>query len=224
VFFKYLTQMLLFLALLPPTAEAITLKEAYESAQPAHGYDRYVELETGVTYTGGLLIGRVYSIVSNSFNMVEEGVDVCIIGNGAILDLEGEQLCISYCSNRLDIENCIVINGNIRFRGDNDPGPDIQPEGSVRHVTFYQPHDYGVRLQGAGDGILVERNLIIDTIDTGVDFIPSTGMPGTLIPTGTAISASVQTGDYGYPIVKDNWTWFSDFADNSEPLHHFSFL
>jgi hypothetical protein len=214
------------LAILPlvQAASAVTLKEVYEAAPAAHGYDRYLELETGVTYTGGLLIGRVYSPVTNRFIMEESGLDVCIMGNGAILDLEGEQLCMSYCENRLDVENCVIINGNIRFRGDNDPGLPLQPTGSVRYVTFYQPHDYGVRMQGAGSGILVERNIIIDTVDTGLDFVPSTGLPGDLIPTGTAVSGSVQVGDYGYATIRDNWTWFSDSVANSVPLHHFSFL
>ena len=37
---------------------SITLKEAYDSAPSQAGYDKYLELETGVTYTGGLLIGK----------------------------------------------------------------------------------------------------------------------------------------------------------------------
>jgi len=205
-------------------AHALTLKEAFEAAPAANGYDRYVQLETGVTYTGGLLIGRIFSPVTNSFIMEEQGLDVCIMGNGAILDLEGEQLCISYCDNRLDVEDCIIINGNIRFRGDNGQEIPLKPVGSVRYVTFYKPHDYGVRMQGAGAGILVERNIVVDTIDTGLDFIATTGLPGDLIPTGTAISGSVQVGDYGLPTVRENWTWYSDSIANGEPLHHFSFL
>nr|MEE4266600.1 hypothetical protein [Candidatus Krumholzibacteria bacterium] len=203
---------------------AITLKEAYEAAPAANGYDRYVELENGVTYTGGLLVGRVFSPVSNRFIMEEEGADVRIVGNGAVLDLQGEQICLSYCDNRMDISDCIIINGNIRFRGDNDPGLSIRPTGSVKFVTFYQAHDYGVRLQGAGQGITVERNLIIDTQDTGLDYIPTNGVAGDLIPTGTAIAASVQTGDYGLPDVRDNWTYYGDPDLNPIPLHHYSFL
>ena len=196
-------------------AQAITLKEAYEAAPAANGYDRYLELENGVTYIGGLLVGRIFSPVSNRFIMEEEGADVRIVGNGAVLDLQGEQICLSYCDKRMDISDCIIINGNIRFRGDNDPGLSIRPTGSVKQVTFYQAHDYGVRLQGAGQGITVERNLIIDTQDTGLDY---------LIPTGTAIAASVQTGDYGVPDVRENWTYYGDPDLNPIPLHHFSFL
>jgi len=204
-------------------APAMTLKEAFEAAPAAHGYDRYITLEPGATYTGGLLVGRVYSPVTNSFNMEEQGLDVKIVGGGAILDLQGEQICMSYCNNRLDIEDCVIINGNVRFRGDNGTLP-LRPVGSVRYVTFHEPHDYGVRLQGAGEGILIERNLFVDTIDTGLDYIPSTGMAGDLIPTGTAVAASVQFGSYGYPDVRENWTYFSNPSYNVTPLHHFSFL
>ena len=206
------------------TASAITLKEAFEASPAAEGYDRLVVLEAGATYTGGLLIGRIYSPVTNSFIMEEEGLDVKIVGNGAILDLQGEQICLSYCSNRLDIEDCVILNGNVRFRGDNHQGLPLHPVGSVRFVTFNQPHDYGVRLQGAGQGILIERNIFIDVIDTGLDFIPSTGLEGELLPTGTAVAASVQVGDYGYPDVRENWTFFQDPVENAKPLHHFSFL
>jgi len=214
---------LVFLSIVPAVS-GVTLKEAYEAAPPADGYDRFVELESGVTYTGGLLIGRIFSPVSNSFIIEEEGLDVKIVGNGAILDLEGEQICMSYCNNRLDIEDCVIINGGVRFRGDNNEGLPLHPVGSVRFVTFYQPHDYGVRLQGAGAGILVERNIIVDTVDTGLDFMPSNGIEGTLIPTGTAVAASVQVGSYGFPDMRDNWTFFSTTAENDVPLHHFSFL
>lgn len=207
-----------------PAVSAITLKEAFEASPAANGYDHFVELETGVTYTGGLLIGRIYSPVTNSFIMEESGLDVKITGNGAILDLQGEQICMSYCSNRLDIEDCIIINGNVRFRGDNNLGLPLRPVGSVRYVTFHQPHDYGVRLQGAGAGILIERNIFVDVVDTGLDYVPSTGVAGILLPTGTAVAASVQTGDYGLPDVRENWTYFQNPIDNAVQLHHYSFL
>ncbi len=212
-----------FAALLTNQSAAITLKEAFEAAPAANGYDRLVELEAGATYTGGLLVGRIYSPITNSFIMEEEGLDVKIVGHGAILDLQGEQICMSYCNNRLDIEDCIIINGNVRYRGDNSVLP-LRPTGSVRYVTFHQPHDYGVRLQGAGEGILIERNIFVDVVDTGLDYAPSTGIAGSLIPTGTAVAASVQFGDYGYADVRQNWTYFSNPVHNEVPLHHFSFL
>jgi hypothetical protein len=207
-----------------PPAAAVTLKAVYEAAPAANGYDRYLELEAGRTYTGGLMVGRIFSPVTSTFVMQEQGLDVCIVGNGAVIDLQGEQICMSYCENRLDVFDCVLVNGGVRYRGDNDPGLALQPSGTVRYVTFYQPHDYAVRLQGAGEGVTIERNLIIDTIDTGLDYVPSSGITGPLLPTGTAIAMSVQTGSYGLPVVKDNWTYFGNPALNVEALHHFSFL
>ena len=210
--------------LLPSPSAAITLKEAYEAAPAANGYDRYLVLENGVTYTGGLLVGRVFSPVSNSFLLDELGEDVGIVGNGAVLDLQGQQICMSYCDNRLDISDCVITGGTVRFRGDNDFGTDLVPQGSVTNVTFFEPHDYGVRLQGAGGDISITRCLFIDVVDTGLDFVPSTGIAGDLIPTGTAVSASVHTPDYGTPWVAENWTYFGDSEINADPLHHFHFL
>ena len=40
----------------------------------------------------------------------------------------------------------------------------------------------------------------------------------------SAIAASVQTGDYGVPDVRDNWTYYGDPDLNPIPLHHYSFL
>ena len=89
---------------------------------PKHqGRDVFVvELEAGVTYTGGLYIGKVF----NRINALFEGVghDVRIVGNGAILDLEGGEICISYCGNTLDIDDCVIVNGNIRYRSGGGQG------------------------------------------------------------------------------------------------------
>ncbi|MBD3236488.1 MAG: hypothetical protein GF330_07280, partial [Candidatus Eisenbacteria bacterium] len=69
-------------------AGAISLREAYDRAGPAHGYGKYLELETGEVYTGGLLIGPILSPISWRLEG-PPGCDVRIVGNGAILDLQG---------------------------------------------------------------------------------------------------------------------------------------
>jgi len=204
-------------------AAAGTLREAYDAAGPGGGYDRDVALETGAVYTGGLLIGPVLSPFSWELEG-EIGEDVRISGNGAILDLRGEQICISYCQNRLDIEDCVIVNGNVRFRGMNTSDYVEIPQGSVSYCTFYSPHDYGVRLQGAGEGVTIERNIVVDAVDTGWDFLYTHGAPNEWLPTGTNISASVQAGFYGVPVIRENWSWHSDPATNSTPLSHFSYL
>lgn len=204
-------------------AGTLTLREAYEAAGPQGDYDKVVVLETGRVYRGGLLIGPTYGPLTWDPEG-EPGCDVQIVGNGAILDLEGEQICISFCNHRLDIEDCVVLNGNIRFRGLHDAFVDAVPTGSVRYVTFYGPHDYGVRLQGAGGDVLLERNLCVDVVDTGWDFIFNTGISSDWLPTGTSYAASVQMGLYGTAILRYNWTYHSDPARNAAPLTHFSFL
>jgi len=220
-------------ALLCPAmpAAAASLQAAFAAAGPQDGYDRWVELETGVVYTGGLLIGAIWDDDRGEFVPAgdagaqgEVGCDVRIVGNGAILDLQGQHLCISFCDRRLDITDCIITGGEVRFRGDLAPAADRAPQGSVRHCTFWRPQDHAVRLQGAGAGIILERNLVVDPVDTGLDYMIWSGAAGPNLPTGLAFGLSVQTGTYGTPEVRENWTWFSDPVRNAIPLHHFCFL
>lgn len=204
-------------------AEAVTLREAVDASSPGAGYDKYVVLETGVTYTGGLLVGPILSSVTYLLEGAE-GQDIRIVGNGAVLDLQGQQLCISYCNNRLDIDDCVVLNGNIRYRGMNNSSYQTMPTGSVRYVTFYGPHDYGIRLQGTGTGVTLERNLIADARDTGYDYIYVNGISTSWLPTGTNISFSAQMGFYGTPVIRENWSYHADPDSNATPLAHFSLL
>jgi hypothetical protein len=199
-------------------APATTLREAVQAAGPANGYDRWVELQTGEVYTGGLQIGPSFRPYSDQ-PWGEAGQDVRIVGNGAILDLQGQQILVSYCNNRLDIDDCVILGGGVRFRGYHPAH--AEPVGSVRHVTFWRPHDYGVRMQNTGPGITVERNIIVDAIDTGLDFIYLTGIPSDWMPTGTSITGCVQSGS---PVIHENWSYHEDPGDNLDPLAHFSFL
>ena len=201
-------------------AYSITLKEVYETAPAQGNYDKYLVLETGVTYTGGLLIGKIYNFSIDELSG-PEGLDVRIEGNGAILDLEGEQICISYCNNKLDIDNCVIVNGNIRYRGFNNPIGEVMPTGYVKYCTFYEPHDYAIRLQGAGGDITLERNIFVDAVDTGDDFTHLTGVPMEWLPTGSNVAISIFYGTYGIPTLLDNWSYHSDEEINSDGTKHF---
>jgi hypothetical protein len=212
-----------FLAILGSRAHPATLKEMYDKAPAAHGYDRYIELETGITYTGGLMIGRTFNRITAEFEG-DECLDVRIRGNGAILDLRGEEICISYCKNRLDIDDCVILNGGIRFRGMNSSTFQEQPAGSVRYITFYRPEDYGVRLLGAGQDILIERNITAGTKDTGPDFNYLSGYPNDWLPTGVNYAFSAFQGVYGFPTARDNWSYHYDPAANADPIRHFGLL
>jgi hypothetical protein len=210
-------------SLLPLPTGAMTLKEAFDLAGSGQGYDKYVVLRTGAVYSGGLLIGPIKSPITYRLEG-DTGLNVRIVGNGAILDLQGEQICMSFCTQRLDIDDCVILNGNIRFRGENSYTYQVQPAGSVRHVTFYRPHDYGIRLQGSGEGITIERNLVVDAVDTGWDFVYTNGISNSWLPTGTNISFSIQVGFFGVPLVQENWSYFTDPVQNAIPVRHFSRL
>jgi hypothetical protein len=94
----------------------------------------------------------------------------------------------------------------------------------VRYCTFYEPDDYGVRLQGAGDGVTLERNIVVDATETGPDYLYINGWSNDWLPTGGSFAPSIQTGLFGYPVISDNWTYHSDHHANSDPLRHFVFL
>lgn len=199
-------------------ATAGTLRAAYDAALPGEGYDKLLILEPGVVYTGGLHIGPILIPESVSYSG-EPGLDVKIVGRGAVLDLAGSQLSISYCPNRLDVEDCVIVGGSLRFRG-LDYEPDRQPCGSVRQVTFYRPHDYALRLQRTGDGILLERNLVVDALATGPDWVFNNGYPVEWLQTGLGVAMSLA----GSPTVHENWSYRSDPHENGEALLHFGFL
>ncbi len=202
-----------------PLAAADSLKAAFDEAGPAQGYDRYLELETGVTYTGGLWIGPTFNRVTGWFE--GRGEDVRIVGNGAILDLQGGEICMAYCQNRLDLDDCIILNGDVRFRGYRDSALILWPRGSVTYCTLYGPHDYGVRLVGVGANIMVARNIMVDSVDTGPDFQYISGIAHHWMPTGACVGISLQGAGAGF---FDNWTYHSDPAANGDPLRHFVVL
>ena len=197
-------------------APATTLQEAYDAAGPGAGYDKYVVLNTGATYTGGLWIGGSFNRITAEFE--PGGEDVRIVGNGAILDLQGGEICIAYCNDRLDLDDCVIRQGNVRFRGYHDAHTTLNPQGSVRYVTFYGPDDYAVRLYNTGDGVLLERNLVVDVVDTGPDFVYLAGVPLDWLPTGTAFSLDANTAGRD---VFHNWTYFTDPAANADTLRHY---
>lgn len=214
------TKFLIIFVLAISSLNANTLRKAFEIAGSQAGYDKYLELETGVTYTGGLIIGKILDPELDEL-VGNEGLDTRIAGNGAILDLQGEEICISYCNNVLDIDNCIIINGNIRYRGLVDGDFTPIPEGFVEYCTFYQPHDYAIRLQGAGNNIRLERNIFIDALDTGFDFTYISGSSAEWLPTGSNVAISLFYGTYGIPELLDNWSYHTKEDNNNDLKKHF---
>ena len=144
-----------------------------------------------------------------------------IVGNGAILDLQGSEICVAYSTSRLDIEDCVILNGNVRFLGYDGGGIGLLPTGSVRHVTFYRPHDFGVRVYACGVDVVLERNIVVGAVDTGPDlqYVTGAGMP--TLPTGISFPLSVSGGATE---LYHNWSYHPDSAANSDPIRHYSLM
>ena len=79
---------------------SISLQEAYDEANSYQEYDKYLFLDSNITYTGGL---GIY-----------EG-NVFIDCNGAIIDLQEGQGIRLYAdeeyNSSLDIQHCSIVNG-----------------------------------------------------------------------------------------------------------------
>lgn len=197
-----------------------TLKEMYDSA-PANGfYDKEIVLNSGEVYTGSLLIGGLFSRTTATFTDTI-GANVKIIGNGAILDLEGGYISIQYTNKQLDISDCVIINGGIKFLG-TTMGTNLQPSGSISFVTFYNSEDYGVRIHSAGRDITIENNIFVDAYSTGDDFVSFTSETLEWLPTGFSIVFSLFSEVYGSPQISNNWSYFSDWRLNDDPLRHYA--
>ena len=214
---RYLTGILLML--LASIVSATTLKEAYSSAPAGDNYDKVLTLTSGELYTGSLQIGGYFNSITAEF-CDTLGANVRIIGNGAILDLQGGFITIQYTDKRLDISDCVIINGGVKFRGTTE-GNDLLPEGSVSHVTFYQAEDYAVRINSCGSGILVEDNIFVDTYSTGDDFVNFTSFTLEWLPTGYNVVHSIFYTEYGFPEINNNWSYFSDPRANQDSLRHY---
>ncbi|UCH78567.1 MAG: right-handed parallel beta-helix repeat-containing protein [Candidatus Coatesbacteria bacterium] len=85
------------LALCAPLAGAKSLEQAYNEAGPGEGYDKLLVLDPNVTYTGG--VGLL------------QGKKSCIRGNGALCDLQNNQVFIAQPGTEALITGCCIING-----------------------------------------------------------------------------------------------------------------
>lgn len=202
---KYLSILILLLSL---QLFSITLKEVYDQAPSQGNFDKYIELETGQIYTGGLLMGKFFNPWSREFEGDE--LNVKIVGNGAIVDLQGQEICIKYVDNRLEVEDIILVNGGVKFHGAGIEDERVRPEGYVKYATIYKPMDYGIRFFGAGGEIAIENNIIQDVYGTGDDFLEFHGMMMYWLPTGNMVVGSIFTSWNGTPTIRSNWTYFSD--------------
>lgn len=200
---------------------SVSLQDAYRTASAGMGYSHLVQLSPGQVYTGGLLLGKVLDPIRMELEGTDAG-DVCIQGNGAVIDLQGEQLGTLFNTDRLDISDAVIINGSVRFVGVDNGTFQQEPTGSVTYCTFYQPQDFGVRLQGAGNAVNVQRNIVVDAVETGPDYAYANGFSFVTIPTGGSFSGDITAMDP--PPFYENWSFHSVEPTNRDSLRHFNFL
>ena len=118
-----------FLLIILSCLNAITLQEAFDNASPANGYDKYLELETGMIYTGGIGIyeGDVFIDCKEAIINLEDGNGIWIYAD--------EQ----YPSS-LEIKNCSIING--QYYGLSFGGTSI---GDIKNCNFLDTN-FGLKL------------------------------------------------------------------------------
>jgi len=200
---------------------AVSLEYAYDTATSGEGFDKYIVLEAGTVYTGGLHIGQTFDNETDTF-VGDYGASTKIIGNGALLDLQHEQITIAYTDINFEISDCVIINGNIRFVGRTDSTNDIFPSGLVEYVTFYNNDDYGIRTLACGDEITIRRNIFYNAIYTGNDFLQYNGEVNEFLPTGVNFAISFQGTLRPMSQIYENWSYFSRSTVNQDSLYHFA--
>ena len=146
--------------------EDITLQSVFDAAGEGNGYDKYVVLDQGVIYIGG--VG------------VFEG-DVFIEGNGAIVDLQngtgiwvyGDSPYMNFISGdgvypaNVDMEYLTIMNGEwygVFFGG--------TATGSITNCNFIN-NGYGVQLYDYAEIQIKNSNFVNNTI-YGVAFVNTT--------------------------------------------------
>ena len=124
-------------------AFSITLQEAYDNAEPANGYDKYVVLEPNQIYEAGLGIfeGNVYINCQGSI--------IDLLGGGGIWLFADE-----YYTANLDIEYCTIFGGEtsgLNFMGIST--------GNISNCNFIS-NDIGLVLMDQSHATLKNSNFI----------------------------------------------------------------
>ncbi len=139
----------------PAAVHGVTLQSVYDSAPRQFGYDKYLELSSAVTYTGGITILG--------------GDSVCIKGHEAIIDLQGSTIEINGGTGLLDIDHCIILNG-----GNPDYGASyaalnfLGAGGNVVNNTIYGS-TVGIRIYvTAPDAVRIKNNIVVKSTHAGI--------------------------------------------------------
>jgi len=134
---------MLLLFMVPAFAQQ-SLQEIYEAAEPMGDYDKYVELDPDTEYIGDLRISAA--------------INVCIIGNGAIIYGRPYRMSVGVFFGRLDISGCIVSGGGSGIYYS------TQASGTIFNNTVVGCDQHGIATiyQDEDIGVEIWNNIIID--------------------------------------------------------------
>jgi hypothetical protein len=136
-------------------ASAVTLQSVYDAAGPQGEYTKYLQLDAGATYTGGL------TILASDI--------VCIEGNGATLDLQTSTIQIRGKGAKLDIDHCVIKNGCLPSAGYGQGVLSfVGSAGNVVNNTIHG-NTIGIRIYSTDTGaVTVMNNIIVRNTVTGL--------------------------------------------------------
>jgi nitrous oxidase accessory protein NosD len=130
-------------------ASAADIQDAYDACGPAEGYDKYLELNPNVTYTGDLT--------------VDQGKDSCIEGNGAEIYIDSyAKIMVDGSPTRLDVDH-VVLYGH-------GSGEGLHYRNAAKGIVNFCTIDnfmYGVYVWGVSD-VTIKNSIITNNSMYGV--------------------------------------------------------
>jgi hypothetical protein len=120
-----------------------SLQALYEQAEPYGEYDRYIELNPDIEYLGDLWVG--------------DDINVCLIGNGAIIHGRPYFSSISVNFGRLDMSGCVLLGGGYGI------SYTTNSRGNIFNNTVYGCTERGISTVYQSDvpGVMVWNNIIV---------------------------------------------------------------
>jgi hypothetical protein len=134
------------------TYPVTTLQSVFDAAGPGEDYDKLLILDPGIVYTGGFEFS---------------GLDCCIHGNGAVIDLQGGEILAAYAEGEtavLDVDHCVIVNGT---NGLNYDANLRDVTGTILNNTFYGNQN-GIRAFITGTGLVIKNNIIVSNSNYGI--------------------------------------------------------
>ncbi len=147
---------------IPSLSPALSLDSIYQLAAPGQGYDKYLALDSGQIYEGGITAAS--------------GIKTGINGFGAIIDLAGgglHQFIACGSGTVLDLQRCVIRNGPDSLTaldyGDSASGAldHLTLTGNFNGVSFWR----GTAMNLKNSILVSQRNYGVVTEDSSLEWL-----------------------------------------------------